>query len=187
MIDLREKPVQHWSDDRLNAAAGAVKLLALDVDGVLTDGSIYIDHEGREFKRYNVRDGFAIRLWEKMGFACAIITGRTSESVLHRAADLRIRYVIQGSKDKASSLHELCESAGVSAGEIAYLGDDWPDLPALKRVGLPMCVADASDDVKARAAVITASKGGHGAVREAVEQILRRKGLLEKALSFYDT
>ncbi len=186
MTDHRENPVHAWSEDRLNAAASAVKLLALDVDGVLTDGSIYIDHEGREYKRYNVRDGFAIRLWEKMGFNCAIITGRTSESVLHRAADLRIRHVIQGSKDKASSLSDLCAASGAKPEEIAYLGDDWPDLPALRRVGLPMCVGDASAAVKARAAIITSNTGGHGAVREAVEQILKRKGLLEKALSFYD-
>lgn len=163
-----------------------VKLLALDVDGVLTDGSIYVDHEGREQKRYNVRDGFALRVWEKMGFQAAVITGRTSESVLHRMADLRVSHVIQGSRDKGASLEELCKLAKVTPAQVAFLGDDWPDLPVLRRVGYAMAVGDAEAAVKKLAAYVTTRAGGHGAVREAVEHLLSQKNLLERALALYD-
>lgn len=163
-----------------------LKILVLDVDGVLTDGSIFIDHDGREFKRYHVTDGFALRLWEKMGFTAAVITGRTSETVLHRMADLRVPHVIQGSKDKAESLARLAELSGIAPADMAYLGDDWPDLPALRRVGYPMATADACDPVKAAAKWVTKRHGGNGAVRDAVEHILDAKGLLSKALGLYD-
>ncbi|CAN5752695.1 HAD-IIIA family hydrolase [soil metagenome] len=171
---------------RPDPVAARITLLALDVDGVLTDGSIHVDHEGREFKRYNVRDGFALRLWEKMGFHAAVITGRTSHSILHRMADLRVPHVIQGSKDKTASLGELCAAARVTPEQIAFLGDDWPDLGVLRRVGYPMAVADASAPVKALARFMTESRGGHGAVRDAVEHLLTAKGVMSAALALYD-
>ncbi|MBC7770916.1 MAG: HAD hydrolase family protein [Pyrinomonadaceae bacterium] len=162
-----------------------ITLLALDVDGVLTDGSIYIDDLGRETKRFNVRDGFAIRVWARMGFETAIITGRTGTAVQHRAADLKISEVIQGSKDKAGSLALLVERTGVPADRMAFLGDDWPDLSVMKKVGYPIAVADADPAILAIAAHTTRCKGGHGAVREAVEHLLMAKGLFEKAIGMY--
>jgi len=166
--------------------ASAITLLALDVDGVLTDGTINIDADGREFKSYNVRDGFALRLWDTMGFTAAVITGRTSQSILHRMADLRVPHVIQGSRDKGASLDELCRVARVRPEQVAFLADDWPDLSVLRRVGYPMAVGDASEPVKALARYTTTAHGGRGAVREAVEHLLHAKGLLSKALSMYD-
>ncbi|MBX9736790.1 MAG: HAD hydrolase family protein [Phycisphaerales bacterium] len=163
-----------------------ITLLALDVDGVLTDGTINIDADGHEFKSYNVRDGFALRLWEKMGLSAAIITGRTSQSVLHRMADLRVPHVIQGSRDKGDSLGELCRVARVNPDQVAFLGDDWPDLSVMRRVGYPMAVGDASEPVKRLARFTTKLPGGRGAVREAVEHLLEAKGLLDKALALYD-
>ncbi len=168
------------------ADASAITVLALDVDGVLTDGTINIDAEGHEFKSYNVRDGFALRLWDKMGFTAAVITGRTSQSILHRMADLRVPHVIQGSRDKGASLEELCRVARVKPEQVAFLADDWPDLGVLRRVGYPMAVGDACEPVKALARYTTTAHGGRGAVREAVEHLLQAKGLLANALSLYD-
>ncbi len=169
-----------------NTNAPGVKLLALDVDGVLTDGGIYVDESGREFKRYDVTDGFGIKLWQKMGFTVAIVTGRTGDAVLHRAAYLGIQHVIMGSRDKAESLKELERVAAIAAPQIAFLGDDWPDLSILRRVGYPMAVANAAPPVKDLAAFVTSRAGGRGACREAVEHLLGKKGLLDRALALYD-
>jgi len=162
-----------------------ITLLALDVDGVLTDGSIFIDDDGHETKRFNVRDGFGLRLWAKMGFETAIITGRSGTALQHRAADLKISEVIQGSTDKAASLKTLVERTGVPANRIAFLGDDWPDLGVMKAVGYPIAVADADPAILSIAAYTTRSRGGHGAVREVVEHLLASKRLLDKALALY--
>lgn len=162
-----------------------ITLLALDVDGVLTDGSIFIDDAGNETKRFNVRDGFGLRVWATMGFQTAIITGRSGTALQHRAADLRIGEVIQGSKDKAASLAILVERSGVPADRIAFLGDDWPDLSVMKKVGYPIAVADADPAILVIAAYTTRSKGGHGAVREVVEHLLSAKGMMETAMAMY--
>lgn len=162
-----------------------IQMIVLDVDGVLTDGSIFIDDAGHETKRFNVRDGFGLRLWAKMGFETAIITGRSGAALQHRAADLRIAEVIQGSKDKAASLDQLVRRTGIDAGRIAFLGDDWPDLCVMKKVGYPIAVADADPAILALAAHTTRRAGGHGAVREVVEHLLSAKGLMEKALQMF--
>lgn len=164
----------------------AVELLILDVDGVLTDGSIYIDDLGHETKRFNVRDGFGIKLWQRLGFQCAIITGRTGQAVLHRANELRISHIIQGSKDKGQAAMDLAAKLGLSLDRAACLGDDWPDLAMMKRVGYPMCVADADSRVKHAAAYTTKAPGGHGAAREAIEHLLSCKGLMEQAHKLYN-
>lgn len=166
--------------------ADAVELLILDVDGVLTDGSIFLDDLGHETKRFNVRDGFGIRLWQRLGFPCAIITGRTGRAVLHRATELRIPHIIQGSKDKGQAAADLAAKLGLSLERAACLADDWPDLAMMKRVGYPMCVADADARVKQAAAYTTKAAGGHGAAREAIEHLLSSKGLMEQALKLYD-
>lgn len=165
----------------------AVELLILDVDGVLTDGSIIVDEDGRELKRFHVRDGFAIKLWQKMGFQIAIISGRDCRAVQHRLDDLAITLVTQGSQDKAIALAELTRKSGVQPDRMAALGDDWPDLPILRRVAYPMAVADAEPAVRSAAAFITPRPGGRGAVRDAIEHLLNAKGLLAQALELHDT
>ena len=167
--------------------AAAVRLLVLDVDGVLTDGSIQLDDLGHETKRFNVRDGFGIKLWQKMGFAVAIITGRSGEAVKHRARELGIEHVVQGSGDKLGALQTLCTSLGVGLGECACIADDWPELAMMRSVGYPIAVADADTRVLAAAAHVTRHGGGQGAVREAIEHLLDQRGLLARALAQYDS
>lgn len=166
--------------------AAAIQLLALDVDGVLTDGSISIDDLGHETKRFNVRDGFAIRVWQRLGFAAAIITGRSGQAVKHRAAELGIEHVVQGCGDKAAAMAELLARLGLSPEQAAYMGDDWPDLRVMRRVGLAIAPADADPRVRAVAGMMTERRGGHGAVREAIERLIEAKGLLERAAAMYD-
>jgi 3-deoxy-D-manno-octulosonate 8-phosphate phosphatase (KDO 8-P phosphatase) len=167
-------------------AAAKVELLILDVDGVLTDGSIFLDDLGHETKRFNVRDGFGIKLWQRMGFQTAIITGRSGRALQHRMAELKVQHTIQGSADKGKALVELAAKVSVPLEKIACLADDWPELPMMKVVGYPMCVADADARVKKAAAFVTKAAGGHGAAREAVEHLLSCKGLMEQALKLYD-
>lgn len=166
--------------------AAAVELLILDVDGVLTDGSIFIDEDGRELKRFNVRDGFAVKLWQRLGFKVAVISGRDCAAVQHRLEQLGVTLIIQGSQDKAIALADLARVTGVEPDRMAALGDDWPDLALLRRVGYPMAVADAEPVIRAAAAFTCTRPGGRGAVREAVEHLLAAKGLLERARALYD-
>lgn len=166
--------------------AAGVRLLVLDVDGVMTDGSIMLDDRGVETKRFNVRDGFAIKLWQKLGFTCAIITGRSGSAAKHRAIELGIEHLVQGSSHKGRALQELLRELGLEATQAAFLGDDWPDLPAMRVAGYPMAVADAEPDVRAIARFVTTRPGGRGAVREAVEHLLSAAGLMERARSLYD-
>lgn len=169
-----------------DSPADDVRMLVLDADGVLTDGSILLDNHANEFKRFSSRDGFGIRLWERMGFSTAIITGRAGEALLHRCREVGIVHVIQGAKDKSASLDELCAQTAATPGQMAYLGDDWPDLAAMRRVAYPMAVRDAEPAVTAAAAFVTPRPGGRGAVRDAVEHLLAAKGLLHRALALYD-
>jgi 3-deoxy-D-manno-octulosonate 8-phosphate phosphatase (KDO 8-P phosphatase) len=169
----------------MHADPRSIVLLALDVDGVLTDGSILLDDNATETKRFNVRDGFGLRLWGKLGFRSAVITGRTGAALQHRAIELGLSDIIQGSQNKAASLDALVARTGVPPEQIAFLGDDWPDLPILRRVGYPMAVADADEEVRKLAAYVSSRPGGRGAVREAVMHLIGSKGLMEKALSFY--
>lgn len=167
-------------------AAKDVMLLALDVDGVLTDGSIFLNDLGQETKRFNVRDGFGLRLWAKMGFATAIITGRSGDALRHRANELQITEVVQGSKDKGQAIAALSDRTGIAAARMAFVGDDWPDLSAMKVVGYPIAVADADPAVKAIAAYTTTRLGGHGAVREVVEYLLTAKGQMDRARGMFE-
>lgn len=164
----------------------SIKLLALDVDGVMTDGSINYDDHGVERKRFCVRDGFAFRLWLESGRRIAIVTGRTGAALRHRLRDHGIDLVIQGSTRKDEALGDVVERAGVPAAQIAYLGDDWPDLAIMRLVGYPMAVADAEPAVIERAAWVTRRPGGHGAVRDAVEHLLQASGELAGLRKLYD-
>ena len=162
-----------------------VKLIVLDVDGCLTDGSVYLDNQGNETKRFNIKDGLAIAAWIRLGFEVAIITGRSSGSLSARCKELGIDNLHQGVKDKGSKLSQVLAELGVSLEETAAIGDDWNDLPVLERVGFAMCPADAVSEVRSAADYVCQANGGHGAVREAIEHIIDAKGLREAALSHY--
>ena len=162
--------------NELQQRAAAVQLLALDVDGVLTDGSIYYGDAGDELKAFNIKDGLGIKLLQRAGVTVAIITGRQSNIVKRRAAELGIDEVVQGREDKRSALQELCERLGIPLQACAYMGDDLPDLGAIRACGLGMTVADAVTAVAGAADWQAALPGGRGAVREASEFILQCKG-----------
>ncbi len=167
------------------AAAKNIRLLCLDADGVLTDGSIIIDDNGIESKRFHVRDGAGIRMWLKLGFELAIITGRRGKALQYRAKELGINHLIQGSAHKLADLTTLLETLGLQPENTAMLGDDLPDLPLLKAVGYPMAVADAVAEIRDSAAFITTCPGGHGAVREAIEHLLRAKNCWQQAMEVF--
>lgn len=164
----------------------SIKLLLLDVDGVLTDGSIVYDDNGTQTKVFDVRDGLGIRLLITAGIAVGIVTGRRSEALVHRCRDLGIDLLFDGVADKASVLETTLVRTGLLAQEIAFVGDDLPDLPLMKRVGVAIAVADAHEKVRERALLVTRAAGGHGAVREICEQILKSQGLWETAVSRFD-
>jgi 3-deoxy-D-manno-octulosonate 8-phosphate phosphatase (KDO 8-P phosphatase) len=158
--------------------AALVRLLALDVDGVMTDGRIYYGSSGDELKGFNIKDGLGIKLLQTAGVKVAIITGRKSEIVARRARELGIEDVIQGREDKREALLELCQRNDMEIGECAYMGDDLPDLGAISAAGLGMTVADASPAVREAAHWLSRYNGGCGAVREACEFILSARGAL---------
>lgn len=176
---------EHGTDAPARCAPSEVALLVLDVDGVLTDGSVLLDDDGRETKRFNIRDGFGLRMWQAQGFRAAVVTGRIGRAVQHRMNELGIGEVVQGSKDKAAALAGLVQRTGIPPSRMAYLGDDWPDLPIMRLVGYPMAVADAEDAVRGAALFVTGRQGGRGAVREAVEHLLAAKGLLDGTRARY--
>jgi 3-deoxy-D-manno-octulosonate 8-phosphate phosphatase (KDO 8-P phosphatase) len=156
-----------------------IRLLILDVDGVLTDGSLLYSAAGEELKRFNVRDGLVIRLMIEAGIQVALLTGRTSGAVEQRARELGIRedLVIQGSRDKLADLMKLQELAGVNSEQVAAMGDDIPDLPVLGRVGFSACPADAAPEVIAICHHVCRQSGGQGAVREIGELLLKGQRL----------
>ena len=162
--------------EEVTRRARQIKLVALDVDGVLTDGTLVFGHEGDAFKLFHVRDGMGVSLLRRKGIAVALVTGRYSDMVRMRAEELKLDAVCQGRQDKGAAIGELMAQFQVTADEIAYVGDDLIDLPALMRVGLACAVADAVPEVKERAHFITASLGGRGAVREVAELILKSQG-----------
>ena len=150
-----------------------IKLLVLDVDGVLTDGGIIVDDHGVESKQFHVRDGAAIALWHKLGRQTAILSGRSARCVAIRAAELAIRPVVQGAADKGASLQAMLADLGLVAAEVAFMGDDLADLPALELAGFSACPGDAAPEVCGRVDLVTRASGGRGAVREVVETILK--------------
>jgi 3-deoxy-D-manno-octulosonate 8-phosphate phosphatase (KDO 8-P phosphatase) len=157
--------------------AARIRLVALDVDGVLTDGRLYYGPHGETLKAFDVRDGHGIKMLLANGIDVAILSARASEAVTARARDLGIERVLQGRGDKETGWRELLAAAGTSSDESAYIGDDLPDLPVLRSAGLAATVSDARDEVKAAAHWITPQPGGHGAVRAFAEFILRAKGI----------
>ena len=174
----------HTSTD-LDARMARVELLFLDVDGVLTDGAITYSDSGEELKRFHVRDGAGVKLWMAAGKRIAIVSGRSSAAVTRRAAELGIVSVRQGQADKLEALAEVLAETGLSEEQVCAIGDDLPDLPVLKRVGVAVAVADAAAEVRSAAQFVTILPGGHGAVREAIEWLLKRQGLWDNAIRHY--
>ena len=162
-----------------------VKLIVLDVDGTLTDGTLLYSDGGGHSKAFHVADGLGIVMAQAVGIRVAVLSGRTSRVVETRMAELGIEDVIQNCGDKAQVLNELLEKYHLRAKEAAYVGDDINDLPAFEAVGVKIAVANASEYLKARADWVTPRAGGAGAVRDAIEEILRRQGRLDEAVAAY--
>ncbi len=166
-------------------ALSTIQLLILDVDGVMTDGGIIRDDAGQQIKRFHVRDGTGIILWRRLEKDVAIITGKESDVVAHRAAELGIKHLYQNIGNKLEAYEQLKEELGVSDSEIAYVGDDLPDLPVMRRVAVPIAVADAAEEVRAIAKYVTKYPGGYGAVRDAVEFLCKEMGLWQEIMNRY--
>ena len=163
--------------------AARIEVLALDVDGTLTDGRIYIGPQGEAMKAFNVRDGFGLTLLREAGLQLAIITARQSEIVRHRAAELGIALVMQGERDKLAALEALCRKLSITPDRVGYAGDDWTDLPAMLAAGFSATVVDAPEAVRSRAHWVSTLAAGSGAVRELAEFILDSRGELHSALA----
>ena len=166
-------------DNRIKALAKNVRLLICDVDGVLTKGEVYLDNTNLEMKAFNIKDGLGFKLLQKANVEIAIITGRQSKIVERRMAELGITHIYQGQKDKIAAYNELLSTLELSPEQVAYLGDDLPDLPLMKRSALGIAVADAHTSVIDKADWITFNEGGYGAARDVADLILDAKGLLE--------
>ena len=169
-------------DPLLIERAAKIRLLALDVDGVLTDGRLYFDNAGGEMKSFSTRDGLGIRLLAEQGIETALITARQSRIVQARAENLKIRHVYQGSLRKLDAFTDLLSATGLAPAQVCYAGDDWLDLPILQRAGLAVTVADGDPLVRSRVHWVTGRPGGHGAVREICDLILAAQGLDQAAL-----
>ena len=161
--------------------ARTVRLAIFDVDGVLTDGTLWIGAQGEAFKAFNILDGHGVKMLQAAGIDTAILSGRDSEAVLRRAAELGIRHVVQGASDKLAAFEELLAQSGYRAQACSFMGDDLPDLPVLQRCGFAVAVANAVDAVKAAAHYVTQASGGRGAVREFSDLVLRAQGQLARS------
>jgi 3-deoxy-D-manno-octulosonate 8-phosphate phosphatase (KDO 8-P phosphatase) len=162
-----------------------IKLLLLDVDGVLTDGNLIYSHEGKESKSFNTQDGFGLRMLQDAGVEVGIITARSSEALERRSKDLKITLLYQGAANKLIAYKEIVKATGLKPFEIAYMGDDWLDMVLLKRVGLAVAPANAVNEVKDMAHYTTKQSGGHGAVREICDLILEATGKYKKLYQHY--
>ena len=172
------------TDDILERAK-KLKLLILDVDGVLTDGKLFFDQEGNEYKCFHARDGHGIKLLRQTGVEIAVISGRKSKTVELRMKNLGIELIYQGHEHKLQAFNEVIEKLGISPDQAAHIGDDLLDLPIMTRVGLAIAVGDANFAVKQSAHWCTTELGGHGAVREACDLIMQAQGTFEAILSSY--
>ena len=169
----------------LDRRLARVQLLLLDVDGVLTDGGVTWNNQGIESKTFHIRDGLGLKLWQRAGCRTGIVTGRSSHVVQLRAGELGIGIVRQGVEDKLETAAAILAETGLSWEETAFIGDDLPDLPVIARCGAGIAVADACAEVRAAAALVTTLPGGRGAVREAIERMLRARGGWEAITARY--
>lgn len=165
--------------------AKKIRLLICDVDGVLTSGTLFYDMNGSQSKDFNVHDGLAMKLLQKSGVHLAIITAKQSHAVTHRMQDLNIEYVYQAQSNKLIAYQDLKQKLGLDDSEIAYMGDDLPDLPLLIRVGLPVSVPNAPKIIHEYVTYITDTPGGKGAVRELCEIIMKAQGTYDSMINSY--
>lgn len=173
-------------NDEILARIRAIKVLIFDVDGVLTDGSLFFGDDGQEYKAFNSRDGHGIKMLQDSGVETAILTGRSSQVVLHRARNLGITRIIQGAHDKLEAFEAMLAQAGLRPEETAYMGDDLVDLPVMRRCGLACTVPDAPAEVLAHSHYVARAGAGRGAAREVCELIMRGKGTWAGQLARYD-
>ncbi len=169
--------------ERATEAARVVKLLVLDLDGVMTDGGLYYRPDGDTIKRFHVHDGFGIKMAMEMGLEVAVITGLKSISARARMDKLGIHYYVEGHEEKLAPLDEIRCACGLDWHELAYVGDDWIDLAPMAKVGFPVAVCNAQPEVMAAALHVTRLAGGSGAVREVIRFILSAQGRLDEALA----
>ncbi|WP_120996867.1 HAD family hydrolase [Stutzerimonas urumqiensis] len=172
-------------DLQLLQRARDIRLAVFDVDGVLTDGRLYFLTDGSEFKTFNTLDGHGIKMLIASGVQTAIISGRSTPVVERRARNLGVHHLYQGREDKLVVLDQILSETGFAREQVAYLGDDLPDLPVMRRVGLGMAVANAAPFVRSHAHGVTQARGGEGAAREFCELIMQAQGTLEAALAAY--
>jgi 3-deoxy-D-manno-octulosonate 8-phosphate phosphatase (KDO 8-P phosphatase) len=171
--------------DRAFLRAGPLKLMIFDVDGVMTDGTLYYSERGEELKAFNIQDGHGIKMLKQEGVEVALITARKSRAVELRAANLGITHLYQGTEDKRGAYATLLEHLGLTTGQSGYMGDDLLDLPLLTRCGFAATVAAAPEAVRSRVHYVARAPGGHGAVREVCEFILHAQGALERAIRIH--
>lgn len=169
----------------LDRRLARVQLLLLDVDGVLTEGGVTWNNQGIESKTFHIRDGLGLKLWQRAGWRVGIVTGRSSHVVQLRAGELGIGIVRQGVEDKLATTAAILSECGLTWEETAFIGDDLPDLSVMTRSGVGIAVADACAEVRAAAAIVTELPGGRGAVREAVERLLRARGSWDSIVARY--
>ena len=165
--------------------ANKIQLVIFDVDGVLTDGGLYFTEDGAELKRFNSLDGHGIKMLKDNGVEVAVITARDSKAVAYRMKNLGIAHLYQGQADKVVAFNDLLQKLNLSADSVAYVGDDVIDLPVMTKVGFAIAVANAHDTVKQYANLITEKSGGHGAVREVCDFILKAQGKFDDAMKLY--
>ena len=175
----------HEISVELRGRLAAVRLLAMDVDGVLTDGTLACDSAGGESKRFHVADGLGLTALRVMGCTIAWISGRESAAVTRRAAELHIPYLVERAGDKKAALKQLLDTLSLSPEQLAYIGDDWNDLPAFEAAGVRIAPANACAEIRARADIVTQAAGGQGAVREVCEMLLEASGKKEAAIRNY--
>ena len=175
----------HEITPELLAIAATIRLAVLDVDGVMTDGRLYYDEDGRELKAFHAQDGLGIKHLMRNGVEVAVITGRNSPIVAHRMGELGIEHVFQGRDNKLDTWLDLLKTLGIAESECLYAGDDLIDLPILMRCGLPVSVPNGRPAVRERAAWITPSNGGHGAARDVCDLLLEARGVLANLIDNY--
>jgi len=170
---------------KLDQRCNNIKLILSDVDGVLTDGGVVLDNRGIETKTFHIRDGSGIKLWQRAGNRFGVITGRNSHIVQLRMAELDVTIVRQGVEDKLAVVKQIMGELNLQPENVCYVGDDLPDLPVLRSVGLAVSVADAAEEVRRESHYVTSVGGGRGAVREIIEVILKNQRRWEDLIQKY--
>jgi len=185
MIDDCRLSIENRNSKMKDVDFAEIKMLALDVDGVLTDGTLIINADGSESKFFNSLDGHGIRMWQRAGLKVALISGRASVPTERRAEQLEIEYVFQDCHDKLPVVEQLAGQLGLSPVNIAFVGDDLTDMPVIRYAGFGVAVANAVDEVKQCADYVTTRPGGSGAVREVIEYILKKSGRWQDLVKRY--